>query len=96
MGTRESRKRILLEEPIFSLKFLGELAKFTDIGRSVILLTGLLGYADPVEAESKLGLIREELLRVPKGGNQISDSTAKHIEGIIEYLRNAIRSVESQ
>lgn len=88
------RSKPLQDKKLFSLQFLTDLTMVTDIGRSIILLVGLLGHEESVNALPKLELIREELLRVPKGEADPSEAKIAKIDAIIEYLRDAIGAVQ--
>ena len=77
----------LKNRPLFSIQFLVDLSKITDINRFTMLLIGLLGDAEPTEVLSKLELIREELLRPPIKG----DAPPKEkVDAIIDYIEGEI------
>ena len=90
--------RRLYEEPIFSPAFLVMLLKFKNIKRVIILLGGVFGPERINKAEDCLESLREDLLKVAEenefppeyGGDR---TFSKEVDDIVEYLRNAIRTL---
>lgn len=96
-----SNEGVLMEEKIYSPKFLFALLKFSDTRRAILLFSNVLGLSKLEEAEENITLLKEGLMKTEKEDEYPPDykgdrTFAKDIDDIVEYLRIAIRDVLKQ